>query len=93
MQRPERVVVWLAENIQACLRIFRLAQNQWLARDILHQPQGVFAVFVLWPGYGVKRFKRFKRFKWFKMFKMFKMFKRFKGFNSAQSVYLSLIHI
>ena len=48
--RPERVMVWLAENIQACLRIFRRAQHQWLARDILHQAQGVFYVFVLWPG-------------------------------------------
>ena len=48
MQRPERVMVGLAENIQACLRIFRRAQHQWLARDILHLPQGVFDVFVLW---------------------------------------------
>ena len=47
MQRPERVMVWVAENIQACLRIFRRAQHQWLARDILHQAQGVFYVFVL----------------------------------------------
>ena len=37
----------VAENIQACLRIFRRAQHQWLARDILHQPQGVFDVFFL----------------------------------------------
>ena len=28
MQRPERVMVGLAENIQACLRIFRRAQHQ-----------------------------------------------------------------
>ena len=42
-------MVWLAENIQACLRIFRRTQHQWLARDILHQPQGVFTVFVLHP--------------------------------------------
>ena len=48
MQEPERVMVWLAENIQACLRIFRRAQHQWLARDILHLPQGVFTGFVLW---------------------------------------------
>ena len=48
MQRPERVMVGLAENIQACLRIFRRAQHQWLVRDILHLPQGVFTVFVLW---------------------------------------------
>ena len=38
----------LAENIQACLRIFRRAQHLWLVRDILHLPQGVFIVFVLW---------------------------------------------
>ena len=41
-------MVGLAENIQACLRIFRRAQHQWLVRDILHLPQGVFTVFVLW---------------------------------------------
>ena len=45
--RPERVMVGLAENIQACLRIFWQPQHQWLARDILHQPQGVYYVFVL----------------------------------------------
>ena len=71
-------MVGLTENIQACLRIFWQLQHQWLTRDILHLPQGVFYVFVLWPGLG------------FKMFKWFKMFKRFKGFNSAQSVYSSL---
>ena len=49
MQEPGGVMVWLAENIQACLRIFRRTQHQWLARDILHQAQGVFIVFVLWP--------------------------------------------
>ena len=49
MQRPCGVMVWLAENIQACLRIFWQLQHQWLARDILHQPQGVYSVFVLWP--------------------------------------------
>ena len=48
MQDPGGVMVWLTENIQACLRIFRRTQHQWLARDILHQPQGVFIVFVLW---------------------------------------------
>ena len=42
-------MMWVAENIQACLRIFRRAQHLWLARDILHLPQGVFDVFVLWP--------------------------------------------
>ena len=49
MQDPGGVMVWLAENIQACLRIFRRTQHQWLARDILHQPQGVYSVFVLHP--------------------------------------------
>ena len=48
MQDPGEVMVWLTENIQACLRIFRRAQHQWLVRDILHLPQGVFIVFVLW---------------------------------------------
>ena len=42
-------MVWLAENNQACLRIFRRTQHQWLARDILHQAQGVYSVFVLHP--------------------------------------------
>ena len=51
MQDREGVMMWLTENIQACLRIFRRTQHQWLARDILHQPQGVFAVFVLWPAF------------------------------------------
>ena len=37
----------LTENVQACLRIFRRAQHQWLARDILHQAQGVFYCFCL----------------------------------------------
>ena len=46
---PAGVMVGLTENIQACLRIFRRAQHLWLARDILHQPQGVYYVFVLWP--------------------------------------------
>ena len=49
MQEPCGVMVGLAENIQACLRIFRRAQHQWLVRDILHLPQGVFIVFVLHP--------------------------------------------
>ena len=75
--KPGGVMVWVAENIQACLRIFRQAQHQWLVRDILHPTQGVFIVFVLWHRYGFKRFKRFK---------MFKRFKRFKGFNSVLSV-------
>ena len=49
MQDPGGVMVWLAENIQACLRILWQLQHQWLARDILHLPQGVYSVFVLWP--------------------------------------------
>ena len=44
---PCGVMMWVAENIQACLRIFRRAQHLWLVRDILHQAQGVFIVFVL----------------------------------------------
>ena len=47
--RPERVMMQLPENIQACLRISRRAQHQWIARDIMHQSQGVFDVFVLSP--------------------------------------------
>ena len=42
MQEPERVMVGLTENIQACLRIFRRAQHLWLVRDILHRAQGVY---------------------------------------------------
>ena len=45
--RPERVMMGLTENIQACLRIFWQLQHQWLVRDILHRAQGVFYVFVL----------------------------------------------
>ena len=54
MQDRGGVMMWLAENIQACLRIFRRTQHQWLVRDILNQPQGVFAVFVLWPTEGTE---------------------------------------
>ena len=54
MQEPGGVMVWLAENIQACLRIFRRTQHQWLARDILHLAQGVFIVFVLCPTEGTE---------------------------------------
>ena len=49
MQAPGGVMMWLTENIQVCLRIFRRTQHQWLSRDVLHQPQGVFTVFVLHP--------------------------------------------
>ena len=34
-------MVGLAENVQACLRIFRRAQHLWLARDILHLSQAI----------------------------------------------------
>ena len=33
-------MMWLTENIQACLRIFRRAQHQWLARDICIKRKG-----------------------------------------------------
>ena len=46
MQEPCGVIVWVAENIQACLRIFWQLQHLWLVRDILPRAQGVFAVFV-----------------------------------------------
>ena len=49
MQEPCGVMMGVAENIQACLRIFRRTQHQWLARDILHPSQGVYSVFVLHP--------------------------------------------
>ena len=49
MQRHERVMMWRAENIQACLRIFRRTQHQWLARVIVHPSQWVYSVFVLHP--------------------------------------------
>ena len=51
MQDREGVMMWRAENIQACLRIFRRTQHQWLVRDILHPSQGVYSVFVLWPAF------------------------------------------
>ena len=51
----------LAENIQACLRIFWQLQHQWLVRDILHRAQGVFDVFVLLPDRG-SRVQKFKGF-------------------------------
>ena len=55
MHRPEREMVGLTENIQACLRIFRQAQHQWIARDILHQAQGVFYGFCLMARIGFQR--------------------------------------
>ena len=43
----------VAENVQACLRIFWQLQHLWIVRDILHLPQGVFDVFVLHPPQGL----------------------------------------
>ena len=54
MQKPERVMVGMAENIQACLWIFWQLQHQWLVRDILHQAQGVFYGFCLMARIGVQ---------------------------------------
>ena len=64
MLEPCGVMMGLTENIQACLRIFWQPQHQWLVRDILHQAQGVFDVFVLLPDRGsrVQKFKGFKPF-------------------------------
>ena len=42
-------MVGLAENIQACLRIFWQTQHLWLVRDIVHQAQGVYYGFCLAP--------------------------------------------
>ena len=42
-------MVWLTENIQACLRIFRRAQHQWLARDICIERKG----FIMFLSYGL----------------------------------------
>ena len=72
-------MVWVAENIQACLRIFWQLQHQWLARDILHPSHGVFIVFVLWHRYGFKRFKGFKWFKGFKRFKQIRLIRLIRG--------------
>ena len=52
MQDHEGMMMRLSEHIQACLRIFRRAQHLWIVRDILHQAQGVFYVFVLLPDMG-----------------------------------------
>ena len=41
-------MVGLAENVQACLRIFRRAQHQWLVRDICIKRKG----FLLFMSYG-----------------------------------------
>ena len=93
MQRPERVMVGLTENIQVCLRIFRRKQHQWLARDILHRAQGVFYVFVLLPDRG-SRVQKFKGFKPFLMFLSYtqkevqevQVVQEFKKFSHVPSV-------
>ena len=48
MQRPERVMVGLTENIQACLRDFLAGTASMARKRLLHQAQGVYSVFVLW---------------------------------------------
>ena len=40
MQDPRGEMVGLTENIQACLRIFRRVQHQWLSRDICIKRKG-----------------------------------------------------
>ena len=62
MQEPCGVMMWLAENIQACLRIFRRAQHQWLVRDICIKRKG-FLLFLSCSQIEVQEFKGFKRFK------------------------------
>ena len=47
--RPERVMMWLAENIQACLRDFQTAAASMAHMRHPHLTQGVFIVFVLHP--------------------------------------------
>ena len=44
-------MMWLAENIQACLRIFWQPQHQWLVRDICIKRKG----FLLFLSYGTDR--------------------------------------
>ena len=38
--KPNRVMMWPAENLWACSRIFRRTQHQWLARDICIKHKG-----------------------------------------------------
>ena len=54
MQDREGVMMWRAENIQACLRIFRRAQHQWLVRDICIYRKGFF----MFLSYGQDRGSR-----------------------------------
>ena len=44
MQKPDRVMMWVAENLWACSRICRRLRHPWLVRD-LHQAQGVYLGF------------------------------------------------
>ena len=50
-------MVGLAENIQACLRIFRRAQHQWLVRDICIKRKG----FLLFLSYDTDRGSRVQK--------------------------------
>ena len=84
MQKPERVMVWLTENIQAPLEDFQTGAASMARKRHLASTARGFYGFCLMARIG------FKRFKWFKGFKMFKWFKGFKGFNSVQSVYSAL---
>ena len=42
MQEPCGVMMWVAENIQAYLRIFRRAQHQWRVRDSASTARGFY---------------------------------------------------
>ena len=50
-------MVWLPENIQACLREFQTAAASMARKRHLHLPQGVFIVFVLLPDMGSRSSK------------------------------------
>ena len=47
----------LPENIQACLRDFQTGTSSMAHMRHLHQPQGVFTVFVLLPDMGSRSSK------------------------------------
>ena len=51
--KPDRVMLWLTENTGACSRIFSQPQHQCLARDILHQAQGVYLGFCFSCWHGI----------------------------------------
>ena len=62
MQRPERVMVWVAENIQACLRDL---QTGTASMDRQRHHASIargFYCFCLTARYGFKKFKRFNGF-------------------------------